>query len=345
MQIKTKKNDKLTYGEPIQMKVISRYIGILALAAIFIALPVIFARYFLETARITSLEQGEPNYLSHETPSDNEDVINRRLTTVLAKNFQNIEEIPRIFLTRLPESLPEIKNTAKRKQLFISTMLPLILRSNELITADRKTILKLQGKINRGYLLRARERNWLHSLLKRYLSKIEYAQIGVQPSAKDIDLLLYKFDTIPPSLALAQAAIESGWGTSYFSQEGNALFGQWVWNEDEAGIIPRGREEGKIHRVKSFEYLLDSVRSYMTNLNRNTNYPELRKRRAELKNHNLPVTGVALAPSLIKYSERGVIYTNDVISLINYNGFDALDNASLAPPNQFAKNPTLVAAN
>ena len=326
------------------MKVIGRYISILALVAIFIALPIVFARYFLETARITSLEQGEPNYLSHETPSDDEEIINKRLTTVLAKNFQNIEEIPRIFLTRLPESLPEIKNTAKRKQLFISTMLPLILRSNELIMADRKTVLKLQGKINRGYLLRARERNWLHSLLKKYLSKIEYAQIAVQPNAEDIDLLLYKFDTIPTSLALAQAAIESGWGRSYFSQEGNALFGQWVWDENEAGIIPRGREEGKIHRVKSFEYLLDSVRSYMTNLNRNSNYPNLRERRAELKKHNLPVTGIALAPSLLKYSEQGPLYVSKIITMINYNGFDALDNASLISQNQFSTN-TLIATN
>ncbi len=327
------------------MKVIGRYIGIFALAVLFIVLPVLFARHFLETARITSLEQGEPNYLSHETPSHDEEAVSKKLAIVLDQNFHNIEEIPRIFLTRLPESLPEIKNTAQRKKIFISTMLPLILRSNELIQADRKTIHKLQRKIDRGYLLRLSERNWLHTLFKRYFSKNEYNKFSMQLASNDISRLLYRLDTIPPSLALAQAAIESGWGTSYFSQKGNALFGQWVWDENEAGIVPRGREEGKIHRVKSFEYLLDSVRSYMINLNRNSNYPELRRRRAELKKHNLPVTGVALAPSLIKYSERGVVYTNDVISMINYNGFNALDSASLAPTRALATNQTLVAIN
>ncbi len=105
-----------------------------------------------------------------------------------------------------------------------------------------------------------------------------------------------------------------------------------------------GREEGKTHRVKSFEYLLDSVRGYMINLNRNSNYPDLRKRRAELKRHSLPVTGVALAPALIKYSERGAVYTTEVITLINFNGFDALDEAKLEPETRIAQNDRLVAA-
>ncbi|UTW54277.1 glucosaminidase domain-containing protein [Kordiimonas sp. SCSIO 12610] len=327
------------------MKVISRYIGIIALVALFIVLPIFSARYFLQTARITSLEQGTPNYLAHESPPKSTEEVNNKLAGVLAKNFQNIEAIPRVFLTRLPESLPEIENTAKRKQLFISTMLPLILRSNELILADRKTALKLKRKINRGYLLRATERDWIHGLFRKYLSQQERAQIALQPSETDIDRLLYKLDTIPPSLAMAQAAIESGWGSSYFSQEGNALFGQWVWDDNEPGIVPRGREEGKTHRVKSFEYLLDSVISYMTNLNRNSNYPGLRSRRAELKKHNLPVTGLALAPSLLKYSEQGSEYVSKVISMINYNGFDALDNASLAPTRRIADNTTILASN
>jgi len=334
------------------LKVLKITLGITVVSVLAVGGPIMLARHYLESARISELEKSNPNYLSHEKPPVEEAQLNKKLATVLSEDYKDIDAIPRVFLTRLPESLADYKgiidgpriDSKARKRLFISTMLPLILRANELIEEDRKTISRLQAKISKGYLLRAREKTWVTKLFQQYLSRSERKNIGQHPTIADLDKLLYRLDTIPPSLALAQAAIESGWGRSRFSQEGNALFGQWVWDDTSPGLVPMGREEGKTHRVKSFEYLLDSVRGYMINLNRNSNYPDLRKRRAELKRHSLPVTGVALAPALIKYSERGAVYTTEVITLINFNGFDALDEAKLEPETRIAQNDRLVAA-
>ena len=93
-----------------------------------------------------------------------------------------------------------------------------------------------------------------------------------------MDALLIKVDKVPVSLALAQAVIESGWGTSRFAYEGNALFGQYVWG-DGKGIVPEERSEDEIHKIKSFKNLKSSVSSYMKNLNSNYHYDEFRLNR------------------------------------------------------------------
>ena len=240
-----------------------------------------------------------------------------------------IDEVPRVYLSRLPETLPSVKQVGKRKRLFTSTLLPVILRANELIIADRGRLIGIRKKLLNGERLRETESKWLHKTARQYKEKLPKPL-----KADDINILLFKVDIIPPSLALAQAAMESGWGTSKFAQKGNALFGQWVWDTSQAGMVPSGREDGKTHRIKSFEYLLDSVRSYMVNLNRHASYKGLRKRRAELREHSLIVTGSALAPALASYSERGMEYVSDILSIINFNELSGLDNAWLESPKQ-----------
>jgi len=302
---------------------IRKYSGFLILLALLAVVPIGMARHMLSESRNDAYVDDKPNYLSHQYPPAGDAELTPRLARLLEKDMHEVDAVPRTFLTKLPDNLPDLVDAKRRKQLFVSAMLPIILRANELIIADRGRLLAIKDRLETGEPEGKRQRIWLEQLAKRHRVKLDKPA-----SVEQIDQLLFKVDIIPPSLALAQAAMESGWGTSYFAQEGNALFGEWVWGDD-AGILPRARDEGKTHRIKSFEYLLDSVRSYMTNLNRHRSYSDLRDRRAELRTHNLVVTGSALAPALVDYSERGAEYVSDIISIIDFNDLDGLDSASL----------------
>ena len=302
---------------------IRKYSGFLILLALLAVVPIGIARHMLSESRNDAYIEDKPNYLAHQYPPAGDAELTPRLARLLEKEMQKVDAVPRTFLAKLPDNLPDLVDAKRRKQLFVSAMLPIILRANELIIADRGRLLAIKDRLDDGNNAGKRQRIWLDQLGKRHRVKL-----STPATVNQIDTLLFKVDIIPPSLALAQAAMESGWGTSYFAQEGNALFGEWVWG-DEEGILPRSRDDGKTHRIKSFEYLLDSVRSYMTNLNRHRSYGGLRDRRAELRTHNLVVTGTALAPALVDYSERGTAYVSDILSIIDYNDLDGLDSARL----------------
>lgn len=303
---------------------IRKYAGFLLLLALLAVVPIGIARHLLSESRDDAFVEDKPNYLAHQYPPSATAELTPRLARLLEEDMQRVDAVPRTFLARLPETLPALTDAKKRKQQFVSAMLPIILRANELIIADRGRLLAIRDRIEADGAAGKRQRNWLEGIARTHRVKL-----STPASVEEVDALLFRVDIIPPSLALAQAAMESGWGTSYFAQEGNALFGEWTWNEEE-GILPRARDEGKTHRIKSFEYLLDSVRSYMVNLNRHMSYRDLRDRRAELRDHNLVVTGTALAPSLIDYSERGAEYVSDILSIIDYNDLDGLDSAQLS---------------
>lgn len=294
------------------------------LCGLLVGAPIVLARVLLAPATLP-----QPNYNVSKTPlvapqSMTESKNLARLDQLLGDKYTIQRPIPRVFLTQLPGSLKTEDNVQTRKHKFTITLLPLILRANEMILENRHHASKLRRKIQSGRQLSQIELNWLKDILGRFRLKLEG-----RGSIETIDRLLYHMDIIPPSLAIAQAAIETGWGKSFFSQEGNALYGEWVWGDDK-GILPRARDDGKTHRIKSFDDLLGSVVSYMTNLNRHNAYHQLRERRAELRHHNLPITGPTLAPALGSYSERGMAYVSDILSIINYNGFTALDNAQLS---------------
>ena len=150
---------------------------------------------------------------------------------------------------------------------------------------------KIRNLANRIDFISRDDAKWLSSKMKEYKLK-EYS----------IEKLLQKVDKIPVSLALAQAAIESGWGTSRFAIEGNALFGQYIWDQNKDGIVPENRDLGENYKIKSFNTLSDSVSSYMKNLNTNHHYAEFRINRYIMRNNNLPLNGVTLSNYCLLYT-------------------------------------------
>ena len=172
-------------------------------------------------------------------------------------------------------------------------MLPIVLQVNEEIMAERKRLWALRTRLRMGRRLDAIERLWLIVRAERY---------GV--ARGDIDGLLRRLDVIAPSMALAQAAEESGWGTSRFARQGNAIFGQWVFAEPGA-LTPMRRDKGKAHGIRTFASLLDGARSYARNLNSHRAYGAFRALRAKLRRAGKPLDGALLAGTLVRYSKRG----------------------------------------
>ena len=136
-------------------------------------------------------------------------------------------------------------------------------------------------------------------------------------------------DEIPVSLAIAQAAKETGWGTSRFAQEGNALFGQWTWSGE--GLRPKEAEEGKNHKVMKFNILQASVRAYQRNLNTHSTYKDFRKARAELRDSKKPLNSIKLSEYLNRYAETGNQYVEVLKKIIIQNKLQDFDDAQLLP--------------
>lgn len=225
--------------------------------------------------------------------------------------------VPRIYVEKLPTDLADMTSPQERKRVFIAAMLPLILRVNEEILADRERVLSLKGQIDVGVELPEADRSWLNTVAERY-----------EAAPYDFADLMQRMDIVPPSLALAQAAEESGWGTSRFAQEGNALFGQYTFNEG-SGMEPLERSDDRQHFIKAYSSLIDTVRGYMHNLNYHRAYREFRQQRAALRIAGRPVTGDDLAKELKRYSERGNDYIRTLRQIIRVNALDRLDDARL----------------
>ena len=130
-------------------------------------------------------------------------------------------------------------------------------------------------------------------------------------------------------MAIAQAAKETGWGTSRFAQEGNALFGQWTWSGE--GIKPAGAEDGTTHKVMKFVVLQASVKAYQRNLNTHSTYKNFRKARAEMRDENKPLDSMMLSKYLNKYAETGNQYVEVLQKIIKQNKLQDFDDAKLLP--------------
>ena len=228
--------------------------------------------------------------------------------------------VPRVLAAAMPGDLAEA-SPAERKQRFVAVVLPLILAVNEEIAADRAQIMALGLHVEAGEAVTPEQADWLTAVARHY-----EVPLSGDPAADIVDLL-HRVDEVPPSLALAQAALESGWGTSRFALEGNALFGERTWGE--GGLTEIGAAEGTAHRARSFDRLLDGVAAYMQNLNSHPAYAEFRHARAELRDDGQFPTGPALVGHLTRYSERGNAYVRAVSDLIRANGFGAHDGAIL----------------
>ena len=219
-----------------------------------------------------------------------------------------------VALDSFPREIKKIENTKKRKEFFIQIVLPLILQENNNIKLDRKRLFNIINKSNNSDL----EKKWLDKKFRQY---------GI-PS-KDLSILKIRMDEVPVSLALAQAAKETGWGTSRFAQEGNALFGQWTWSGE--GLKPKEAEENKGHKVMKFNVLQASVRAYQRNLNTHSTYKEFRLARAKLRDAEKPLDSIILSEYLNEYAETGKQYVEILQKIINQNNLKDFDNAKLLP--------------
>ena len=221
-----------------------------------------------------------------------------------------------VSLSLLPAEIKMIENTKQRKELFIQIILPLVIMENNNIKLDR---IKLFSVLNKSKNT-TNEKNWLESKFKQY---------GV--INKDLSTLKIRLDTIPVSMAIAQAAKETGWGTSRFAQEGNALFGQWTWTGE--GIKPAGADDDSTHKVMKFKVLQASVKAYHRNLNTHSSYKEFRSARAQLRDEEKELDSLILSEYLDKYAETGKEYVKILQQIINQNQLTDFDDARLLPSN------------
>ena len=219
-----------------------------------------------------------------------------------------------VALTLLPQEIKMIESTKKRKEFFIQIVLPLILKENNNIRLDRKRLFGIINKSNNTNL----EKKWLEK---------KYKQYGI-PS-KDLSILKIRMDEVPVSLAIAQAAKETGWGTSRFAQEGNALFGQWTWSGE--GLKPKDADKNQGHKVMKFNVLQASVRAYQRNLNTHSSYKEFRQARAQLRDQGKPLDSLKLAEYLNEYAETGNEYVEVLQKIIKQNELKDFDDAKLLP--------------
>ena len=222
------------------------------------------------------------------------------------------QSVKPVYLSKLPKDLNKIKSTQKKKNTFIKIVMPLILDENNKILEDRKKLFKILGKQSnsRG------EKVWLKRRFKHYQIKNE-----------DIAELKLRMDSVPTSLAIAQAAKESGWGTSRFALEGNAMFGQWTWGK--GGIEPAEKDKNSNHKILKFPMIRSSVKSYLHNLNTHRGYREFRKERAELRANNKNISGLDLVQYLYNYAATGAEYVKILKKIIMQNDLTDFDNSVL----------------
>ena len=237
------------------------------------------------------------------------------------KDIRSNKKVKPIEISLLPIELKNIESTKKRKDLFIKIVLPLILEENARIKLDRKRLFAILNKNNNS----DSEKKWLKRKFKQY---------GV--TKNDLSTLKIRMDEIPVSLAIAQAAKETGWGTSRFATEGNALYGQWTYTGD--GIKPSAADNNSSHKVMRFKVLKASVRAYQRNLNTHSGYREFRRQRAIQRDNEEDLDSLKLVEFLDKYAETGLEYTKVLKKIIKQNSLKDFDDASILPKSNKLKN-------
>ena len=215
---------------------------------------------------------------------------------------RNEKLVKPIYFTQFPRDLDNLQSVQLKKETFIKIVLPLIVAENEKILDDREKLKVLSEKKFTSDL----EKQWMRQKLLEYKVK-----------KGNLDELKRRMDIIPVSIALAQAAKESGWGTSRFALEGNAIFGQWTW--DGQGIAPLKRDGDKNHKILKFPILRASVKAYKNNLNTHKSYLKFREKRNSLREKNKKITGLALTGTLKNYAQTGSEYTKILNQIITQN--------------------------
>ena len=199
---------------------------------------------------------------------------------------------------------------AERKEQFFAFITPLVAAENEAINQQRARL--------QSWSAEADELSWWQRYNLERLARTYRLTAENNTSAELIAELQLRVDSLPASLVLAQAAKESGWGTSRFAVEGNNLFGQWCYVKG-CGLVPKRRDSDQKHEVTKFRTAQLSVRSYMLNLNTHYRYQDLRTERAQLRAAGATPSGQQLANHLLAYSEQGEDYVRSLQEIIRIN--------------------------
>ena len=232
-------------------------------------------------------------------------------------NLLNNQSANLVIFSSLPTDFMDIQPIIERKRLFINTLIPIIYSENLQILNDRKKILDWWRESDGENFSRDFWPQWLFELSEKYGS-----------SDSNLGNLLMRVDIIPISLALAQSAIESGWGTSRYSREGNAVFGQYTFDESK-GLKPKDRNENDEFFIKKFPNLSESVRSYLKNINTHLAYADFREERKKLRMSGENLSGYKLVNFLMDYSERREFYIKDVKEIMSSNNFQKYDKGNV----------------
>ena len=228
------------------------------------------------------------------------------------RTVRNEKLVKPIYFTQFPRDLENLQSVQLKKETFIKIVLPLIVAENEKILDDRE---RLKVLIEKKFTTES-EKQWLRQKLLEYKVK-----------KSNLNELLFRMDMIPVSIALAQAAKESGWGTSRFALEGNAIFGQWTW--DGQGIAPLKRDGDKNHKILKFPILRASVKAYKNNLNTHKSYVKFREKRKQLRDKDKAITGLSLTDTLRNYAQTGSEYTKILNQIITQNRLSDFERVRL----------------
>ena len=258
-------------------------------------------------------------YLSSDQINKKSKVI--KWSNQVLRSIENQLPVPRMYFSSIPKNINEYKIFEKKK-VFLSILLPIALRGNELALEERKR-LKVAFLTNNIYKI--------EYFAKKYkvknFTKINFGSLNNLQLRNIKKELLIKVNRIPVSMIIAQAIIESGWGASRFAKEGNALFGEWTWKNND-GIKPNGNLDANF-AVKSFKNISESLNSYILNLNRHPAYKEMRNYRSMMFKAGKDIKGYDTAVYLENYAEIGLAYVEKVNDMINSNKLYRFENSVL----------------
>jgi len=277
-----------------------------------------FSKTSIAVNKLDKIKKNK-NFLSSDQ-INNKDIV-LEWSKKIMYNVENDLAIPRMYFPYIPKNISEFKSTVK-KNVFLSIILPIALRGNELVLQERK-LMKAAFLSNNIYQI--------ENLAKKYkvknIKKINFSNLTTPDFNKIKEELLTKINKIPISMILAQSIIESGWGSSRFAQEGNALFGEWTWKTN-VGIKPKGNMDANF-AVKNFKNLLESLNSYILNLNSHPAYYEMRKYRSLKYKTGKKITGLDTANFLNRYAEIGFKYVKKIEKMIKSNELYRFRNSKL----------------
>jgi Bax protein len=271
----------------------------------------------ISASSLVSSAHNEPESMVYASPAQSVDTLSTRHLDITEVSNIASEILPssEIESRSYPSTLPDfssIKDVRTKKQRFFSYLLPKIRHANDKILANRRLLMMIRDDLRTGGILDEDDIQFVGALKARYRIKQQSSLHST------VDDLLIRVDVVPESLVLAQAANESGWGTSRFARQANNLFGVWCFSEG-CGLTPKNRDEGLNHEVAKYETVQEGIVAYIHTINTNPAYISLRDIRATTRSQEQHFSGLALAEGLLKYSSRGIDYVRDIQQLIRVN--------------------------